>query len=72
MTDTSIIVNPAALEPLFAPWEEPTSHRVRAKREGDPAEVVQGRRPTGIAIAQNLRRDVSEWRSCIGSSETTS
>ena len=32
MTDQSVIVNPEALEPLFAPWKEPTLHRVRAKR----------------------------------------
>jgi hypothetical protein len=43
LTNGSVIVNPEALEPLFAPWEEPTRHRVRAKREGDPAEVVLDR-----------------------------
>ncbi|HJW74360.1 MAG TPA: DEAD/DEAH box helicase family protein [Thermoleophilia bacterium] len=62
MTDQSVIVNPEALEPLFAPWKEPTLHRVRAKREGEPAEQARGRRPSGITIAQNLRRDVGEWR----------
>ena len=69
----SVIVNPEALEPLFAPWEEPARHRVRAKREGAPAEVVQGRRPSSIVIAQNLRRDVGEWRQAEygGASDTT-
>jgi type III restriction enzyme len=68
-----VIVNPEALEPLFAPWEMPTRHRVRAKREGEPAEVVQGRRPSSITIAQNLRRDVGEWRQAeyAGASDTT-
>ncbi len=73
MTDGSVIVNPEALEPLFAPWEEPTRHRVRAKRPEEPAEVVQGRRPSSIVIAQNLRRDVGEWRQAeyAGASDTT-
>jgi len=69
----SVIVNPEALEPLFAPWEIPTLHRIRAKREGEPAEVVKGRRPSSIAIAQNLRQAVSEWRQAeyAGASDTT-
>ena len=39
----------------------PTHHRVRAKKEGEPAEKVKGRRPSEIQIAQNLRRYVTEW-----------
>ena len=31
MSDTPV-VNLAALEPLFAPWEEPDKHRVRATK----------------------------------------
>lgn len=68
------IINPAALEPLYLPWEEPNAHRVRAKREGDPAVHEKGRRPSTIAIAQNLRQAVSEWRQAdyaYGCSETT-
>lgn len=42
----SPVVNISALEPLFAPHEEPTKHRVRAQREGDPAEIVPIRRPS--------------------------
>ena len=53
MTDQSVIVNPEALEPLFAPWKEPTLHRVRAKREGEPAEQARGRRPRAIPTPQN-------------------
>src|ERR1700694_370918 len=66
-------INAAALEPLYAPWQEPNAHRVRADREGEPAKVVQGRRPSPIAIAQNLRRDVRTWRETgyPGASDTT-
>ncbi|MEK7867937.1 MAG: DEAD/DEAH box helicase family protein, partial [Candidatus Omnitrophota bacterium] len=51
----------------------PTHHRVRAKKEGEPAEKVKGRRPSEIQIAQNLRRYVTEWRESdyIGASDTT-
>src|SRR5581483_12432040 len=68
------IINPAALEPLYLPWEEPTKHRVRAKREGEPAVHEKGRRPSTIVIAQNLRQAVGEWRQAdyaYGCSETT-
>ncbi|MFC1762696.1 DEAD/DEAH box helicase family protein [Planctomycetota bacterium] len=67
------VINPAALEPLFAPWEEPTRHRVRADRPGDPAKVIIGRRASQIAIAQNLRWAVKEWRESFyaGASDTT-
>lgn len=70
----SSILHPSALEPLFLPWEEPRAHRVRAEREGEPARIVKGRRPSQIAIAQNLRQAVSEWRQAeysFGCSETT-
>lgn len=65
-------INPSALEPLFAPHEEPTSHRVRGDA-GGPAKVVPHRRPTPIAIAQNLRGTVRSWRAtdCLGVSDTT-
>ena len=72
MTEEAVI-NPAALEPLFAPWEEPTKHRVRGDKPGDPAKIVKSRRPSPIAIAQNLRWEVKNWReSCYaGASDTT-
>jgi len=57
----SPVINPAALEPLFASWEEPNAHRVRSE-DGGPAKTVKGRRPTGVAIAQNLRAEVRDWR----------
>lgn len=65
-------VNLAALEPLFAPHEEPNLHRVRAQ-EGRAAEVKKGRRPSPIISAQNLRRFVKEWRETDypGASDTT-
>jgi len=68
-----VVVNSAALEPLFAPWEEPVKHRVKADQPGQPAKVVNGRRPSQITIAQNLRGAVREWREGFygGASETT-
>jgi len=70
---SSPIVNLSALEPLFAPHEEPTKHRVRAQREGEPAQIVSIRRPSPIAIANNLRRHVRDWRETDypGASDTT-
>jgi len=70
---TDPIVNPAALEPLFAPWEEPNAHRVRADKPGDPAKVVRNRRPSPISVVNNLRMAVREWRESFygGASDTT-
>ncbi|MBI5676339.1 MAG: DEAD/DEAH box helicase family protein [Nitrospirae bacterium] len=69
----SPIINLSALEPIYLPHEMPTHHRVRAKKEGEPAEKVKGRRPSEIQIAQNLRRYVTEWRESdyTGASDTT-
>ena len=39
---SGMVINTAALEPLFAPHEEPNFHRVRAEKPGDPAKVVKG------------------------------
>lgn len=66
-------LNPSALEPLFAPWEEPNSHRVRADKEGDPAKRIKGRRPSPIRLAQNIRGAVRDWREGFyaGASDTT-
>lgn len=70
MPDT---INPAALEPLFAPWDEPNAHRIRGEKRTNAARVVKGRRPSSITIAQNLRRDVREWRELgyVNGCETT-
>jgi len=54
------ILNPKALEPLYAPWELPNKHRVKG------GEVRDGRRPSAISIAQNLRAAVREWRDGVG------
>lgn len=61
-----------ALEPLFEAWEEPDRHRVRADN-GQGAVARKGRRTSGIAIAQNLRAMVKEWRDnfYFGASDTT-
>ncbi|MCI0748838.1 MAG: DEAD/DEAH box helicase family protein [Verrucomicrobia subdivision 3 bacterium] len=66
------VVNLAAIEPLFAPHEEPNQHRGRA--QGDqPAQTKKGRRPSKIAIAQSLRSHVKAWRETDypGASDTT-
>jgi type III restriction enzyme len=70
---TSPIINPSALEPLFAPHEEPNFHRVRAEKQGEPAKVVKGRRPSPITVANNLRSFVKAWRESdyAGASDTT-
>jgi type III restriction enzyme len=67
------VINPAALTPLYAPHEEPNRHRARARRDGQPAEIVMGRRKSDIVIAQNLRHKVKEWREIeyAGASDTT-
>lgn len=72
MMPEPITVNVAALEPLYAAWEEPDRHRVRAD-SGDGVIERRGRRPSGIAIAQGLRAEVKSWRESYypGASETT-
>ena len=55
------IVNPACLEPLYAPWEEPNAHRVRGDKPGGPAKVIKNRRPSPITIVkaqEEERRDI--------------
>ena len=55
-------VNLTALEPRYAPHEEPNRHRVRAEEDGQPAKTIAGRRKTPIGIAQSLRGLVKAWR----------
>ncbi len=64
-------LNLTALEPLFAPHEEPNRHRTRTKN-GQP-EVRKNRRPSPIIIAQLLRRAVKDWRESdyAGASDTS-
>lgn len=70
---SSPVINPAALEPLFGPADIPSRHRVRSKERGAPAEIVNGRRPSPIAIVQRLREEVATWRQTeyAGASDTT-
>ena len=70
---SGMVINTAALEPLFAPHEEPNFHRVRAEKSGEPAKVVKGRRPSSITVANNLRSFVKAWRESeyAGASDTT-
>jgi type III restriction enzyme len=68
----ALSVRSEALEPLFAAWEEPNRHRVRARdREG--AEIRDGRRPSPVIIAQNLRAELKQWRDnfYFGASDTS-
>lgn len=67
------MLNPSALEPLFEPWEEPTSHRVKNPEPNKPAIVKKHRRPSPIKLVQNLRSEVRQWREAyyIGASDTT-
>ncbi len=69
---TNTVINPAALEPLYAPHEEPNCHRIRSE-EGKPAEIAKGRRASSITVANNLRSFVKAWREndYAGASDTT-
>ena len=66
------VVNISALEPLFAPWEEPDKHRVRAQK-GLPPEIKTYRRQSPIRLVNPLRAAVKEWRELnyYGASDTT-
>jgi type III restriction enzyme len=68
-----IVINPAALEPLFAPWDEPNKHRVRAPVAGQPPQIKMYRRRSPIRLVNTLREAVKEWRDLgyPGASETT-
>jgi len=70
---SDVIINPDALAPLFGPSDVPNRHRIASKTKGAPAEIIKGRRPSRIVIAQNLRHDVAEWREAQygGASDTT-
>jgi len=61
----------SSVEPLFAPWDEPNKHRAKSKT-GLP-EIRDGRRPSPLEMVQNLRAELSQWRSTgyPGTSETT-
>src|SRR5262245_32436761 len=63
----------SALEPLFGPSDIPDRHRARAKEKGARATIVRGRRPSPIAVAQNLRQEVFDWREAeyAGASNTS-
>lgn len=72
-TEEMSIINPASLEPLFLPWEEPNRHRVRATKKGLPPEIKTYRRPSPITMVNSLRAAVREWRefNYPGASDTT-
>jgi type III restriction enzyme len=56
-----LVINTAAIEPLFEPWEEPNKHRVRTKR-GQLPETRTYRRRSPIRMVNPLRAAVKEWR----------
>lgn len=68
-----LFVNLSALEPLYEPWEEPVGHRVKSGTAGAPADVIRGRRPSSITIANNLRGEIRQWREVnyVGASDTS-
>ena len=68
----SPVINPTALEPLFAPHEEPNRHRVRRSGE-EGAEIQRGRRPSPLTISNSLRSYVKTFRESdyAGASDTT-
>jgi type III restriction enzyme len=66
------IINAKAIQPLYKPWEMPDHHRLQG------GVIKDGRRPSGIVVAQNLRAAVREWREGVagggqyaGASDTT-
>jgi len=71
--DKDPIINRAALEPLFMPWEFPNAHRERVEKETGVAKVVNRRRPSPITIANNLRAEVRHFRESnyAGASDTS-
>jgi len=71
-TTETPVINVAALEPLFAPWDEPDKHRVRA-RKGFPPEIKTYRRHSPNRLVNPLRAAVKEWRELnyYGASDTT-
>ncbi|MCH7792422.1 MAG: DEAD/DEAH box helicase family protein [Planctomycetes bacterium] len=68
-----ITLNLDSISPLYAPWEEPTAHRARAKEPNKPALVVARRRPSKLPVVNELRGLVRDWRESEypGSSKTT-
>ena len=72
-TGNQAMIKLKAIEPLYASWEEPNAHRIRAEGKDGVAQVEKGRRHSSIVIAQNLRGAVHEWRelSYYDLSETT-
>ena len=57
---------------MFAPWDEPDKHRIRAKK-GFPPEVRTYRRQSPLRLVNLLRAAVKEWRELnyYGASDTT-
>lgn len=54
--------NAAALEPLFKPWEEPDRHRLPNPKQGSPALIQAGRRPSKAPLVRSIRAQVDDWR----------
>ena len=54
------IINAKAIQPLYKPWEMPDHHRLQG------GIIKDGRRPSGIVVAQNVRSAVREWREGVG------
>ncbi len=65
MVDELLEIRRETLEPLYAPWEEPNAHQVRADKPGEPAKVVKNRRASPISVVKTLRMTVREWREAL-------
>jgi len=62
-TDTTTKpLNLDSIQPLYAPWEEPTAHRGRADQPGKLAPIIARRRPSKKPVVNTLRGLVREWR----------
>lgn len=63
---------PNPLESIYAPWEEPSRHRVK-NEAGGPAIIKPGRRPSRALLVPYVRDQVSLWRDAgyPGATETT-
>lgn len=70
---SELTVNIDALRPLYGPADEPIRYRKAAAKEGGQAQIVNGRRPSSIPIANSLRHLLDDWRQgdYAGASETS-
>ncbi len=73
MSEENFIVSKEALEPLFMPWDFPNAYRERSDEDGSAPRIVNRRRPSPLALANNLRAELRDFRDShyAGVSETS-